>query len=54
MEFNNLSINGMRSGVPGWVRETIRTMSEISAKYISQMRHLLSKDYRILFVNVVD
>lgn len=26
MDFNNLSINEMRPGVLGWVRETIRTM----------------------------
>ena len=29
-------------------------MGEISAKFVNHMKHLLSKDYRILFVNVID
>jgi len=54
MDFNNLTIKEMRSRVLGWVREIIRTMGDVSAKFINQMKHLLFKDCSILFVNVVN
>lgn len=53
MDYHNLTIKEMKSRVLGWVREMIRSMGEISAKFICQMKHLLPKDCRILFVNMV-
>lgn len=54
MEFNTLSVNEMSSRVLGMMGEIVRTMGEISAKFVSQTKHLLSKDDIILFVNVID
>lgn len=51
VDFNHLKINEMRSVVLGWVRET---MGEISAKFVSQMKHLQAKDCRLLFVCVMN
>lgn len=52
MEFSTLSVNGMSSRVLGMMGEIVRTVGEISAKFVSQTEHLLSKDD--IFVNVIE
>lgn len=37
-----------------YIRETFRAVGEIGAKSVRQMTHLLPKDWRVLFLSVID